>query len=256
SLSLMLPAVLALLALLAWWYVGRALRPVDDLLGQLDQSLARQRRFVADAAHELRSPVTAIRAQVESPHPGSADPTYASRLRDEAARLSTLVDDLLALARLDAQPVLHMRPLDLDDVVFAEAARLQSVPGLRVDVSGVQAARVEGDVSLLTRAVRNLVDNAARHAAGLISVQLERAGDFATLVVSDDGPGIPEDQRVSVFERFTRLDEARARDTGGVGLGLAIVADVAAAHGGTAEAQDNRPGARMVLRLPLPVDRG
>ncbi len=255
SLSLMLPVVLALLALLAWWYVGRALRPVDALLGRLDRSLERQRQFVADAAHELRSPVTAIRAQVESPHPGSADPTYGPRLREEAARLSTLVDDLLALARLDAQPTLRLRPLDLDDIVFAESARLRDLPDLRVDVSQVRAVRVEGDPSLLTRAVRNLMDNAARHAAGLITVQLESDAGFATLVVSDDGPGIPAEHRVRVFERFTRLDSSRARDTGGVGLGLAIVADVAAAHGGTVVAQDNRPGARMILQVSLSPGR-
>jgi len=255
SLSFMLPVVLALLALLAWWYVGRALRPVDALLERLDRSLERQRQFVADAAHELRSPVTAIRAQLESPHPGSADPTYGPRLREEAARLSTLVDDLLALARLDAQPTLRLRSLDLDDIVFAESARLRDLPDLHVDVSRVRAVRVEGDPSLLTRAVRNLMDNAARHAAGLITVQLESDAGFATLVVSDDGPGIPAEYRVRVFERFTRLDSSRARDTGGVGLGLAIVADVAAAHGGTVVAQDNRPGARMILQVSLSPGR-
>ncbi len=255
SLSLILPVVLLLLALLAWWYVGRALRPVDALLGRLDRSLERQRQFVADAAHELRSPVTAIRAQVESPHPGSADPTYGPRLREEAARLSTLVDDLLALARLDAQPTLRLRPLDLDDIVFAESARLRDLSDLRVDVSQVRAVRLEGDASLLTRAVRNLMDNAARHASGLITVQLESDAGFATLVVSDDGPGIPAEHRVRIFERFTRLDSSRARDTGGVGLGLAIVADVAAAHGGTVVAQDNRPGARMIFQISLSPGR-
>lgn len=251
SLSLVLPVVLALLALLAWWYVGRALRPVDALLERLDRSLERQRQFVADAAHELRSPVTAIQAQVESPHPGAADPRYGPRLREEAARLSTLVDDLLALARLDAQPELRLRSLDLDDIVFAEATRLRGLPGVRVDVSQVRAVRVEGDPSLLTRAVRNLMDNAARHAAGFITVQLGSDAEFATLVISDDGPGIPAEHRVRVFERFTRLDSSRGRGTGGVGLGLAIAADVASVHGGTVAAQDNQPGARMVLKVSL-----
>ena len=251
SLSLMLPAVLLLLALLAWWYVGRALRPVDALLVRLDRSLERQRQFVADAAHELRSPVTAIRAQVESPHPTAEEPAYGPHLRKETARLSTLVDDLLALAMLDAQPAIVRRPLDLDDIVFAESARMRSVGSLQVDVSRVRAVRVEGDSSLLTRAVRNLMDNAARYATGSVTVQLESDGACATLVVSDDGPGIPVEQRERVFERFTRLDDARARDTGGVGLGLAIVADVAAAHGGSAVARDNLPGARMVLMIAL-----
>ncbi len=252
SLALMLPVVLALLALLAWWYVGRALRPVDALLGRLDRSLERQRQFVADAAHELRSPVAAIRAQVEAPHPGAEEPTDGGpHLREETARLSTLVDDLLALARLDAQPELRLRPLDLDDIVFAESTRLSALPGLRVDVSRVRAVRVEGDQSLLTRAVRNLMDNAARHATGSVTVELESDRGCATLVVSDDGPGIPAEQREQVFERFTRLDDARGRDTGGVGLGLAIVADVAVAHGGSVEAQDNRPGARLVFRVRL-----
>lgn len=250
SLALGMPMVLALLALLAWAYVGRALRPVDDLLAKLDRSLERQRRFVADAAHELRSPVAAIRAQVESPPPGDQAWSYGAAVKDEAARLSTLVDDLLALARLDAEPTLRSRPLDLDDIVFAESRTLREHPDLELDLSGVHAVRISGDQSLLTRAVRNLLDNAARHAATVVTVELRADDGVADLVVADDGPGIRSEDRERVFERFTRLDDARARDSGGVGLGLAIVADVVAAHRGTVALLDNGPGARVQIRLP------
>ena len=246
SLALAVPIVLVLLALLAWWYVGRALVPVDRLLGELERSLERQRQFVADAAHELRSPVAAIRAQAEAPG-GAA--TSAPAIRHEAVRLSGLVDDLLALARLDAAPELRREPVDLDDLVFHEVRFLRGRPGLDLDVSGVSAVRVMGDPDLLARAVRNLLDNAGRHAAGRVEVQLRRQRDIAELVVTDDGAGVPVDQRARVLERFTRLDEARTRDAGGAGLGLAIVADVAAAHGGSVEILGNGPGARVEFRV-------
>lgn len=253
SLALAVPVMLALLSLLAWWYVGRALVPVDRLLGELERSLTRQRQFVADAAHELRSPVAAIRAQAEAP--GDTAATAVPAIRHEAARLSGLVDDLLALAKLDAAPELRRRPTDLDDLVFHEMRSLSDRPGLELDASGVEAVRVVGDPALLARAVRNVLDNAGRHAAGRVVVKLHREGDVAELVVSDDGPGVPADQRLRVLERFTRLDEARARDAGGAGLGLAIVAHVAAAHGGTVVILDNDPGARVLLRLPVATDQ-
>ncbi len=175
--------------------------------------------------------------------------TSAPAIRHEAVRLSGLVDDLLALARLDAAPELRREPVDLDDLVFHEVRFLRGRPGLDLDVSGVSAVRVMGDPDLLARAVRNLLDNAGRHAAGRVEVQLRRQRDIAELVVTDDGAGVPVDQRARVLERFTRLDEARTRDAGGAGLGLAIVADVAAAHGGSVEILGNGPGARVVFRV-------
>ncbi len=254
SLALAVPVVLALLALLAWWYVGRALAPVDRLLGELERSLTRQREFVADAAHELRSPVAAIRAQVEAP--GEDRPVSTPAVRQEVVRLSGLVDDLLALARLDSAPQLRREPTDLDDIVFDEVRFLRDRPDLELDVSGVDAVRVVGDPALLARAVRNVLDNAGRHAVGRVVVELRRVGDLAELAVTDDGPGVPAHQRGHVLERFTRLDEARARDAGGAGLGLAIVADVATVHGGSIEILDGGPGARVVIRVPAEPEEG
>lgn len=248
SLALGIPVVLMLLALLTWWFAGRALRPVGELLERLDQSLVRQRRFVADAAHELRSPVAGIRAQIEAP----PDPTrpHSAALRDEAERLSVLVDDLLALARLDSAPGRQVRDVDLDDFAGAAARSVRDRPGLTVDVSRVSAARLQGDPALLERAVRNLVDNAARHAVNQIELAVGSDGNEVWLSVADDGAGIPVEHRAMVLERFTRLDEARTRDAGGAGLGLAIVAEVTAAHGGRIEITDNNPGARVTIRLP------
>lgn len=250
-----LPILLILMAGLAWLYAGRALRPVDDLIRRLDGSLQRQRQFVADAAHELRSPVAAIRAQLEVPVTANAaakhDPTdHLRALTEESVRLSALVDDLLALARIDAQPTMRREPMDLDDAVFAETRLLRQRSPIAVDTSRVAPVQIMGDSALLGRVVRNLLDNAARYARSSVTVALVSEGTHAKLTVADDGPGIPEAQRGAVLERFTRLDEARTRDTGGVGLGLAIVDDVVIGHRGRLEVTDNGPGARITIWLP------
>jgi signal transduction histidine kinase len=284
SLAAGVPLLVVFFAGLTWVFAGRALKPVEnlrrqaadisvsdlhrrldvpgtgdelqrlgvtlnDLLGRLDRSLDRQRQFVADAAHELRSPVAAIQAQAEvADHvAGLASP---SPMAVESARLAHLVDDLLALARLDAQPHHRQELLDLDEVVLGEAALVGQVAGPKIDTSGVSPAQVRGDHGQLARAVRNLMENAARYAASRIVVTLRAQEDEAVLVVCDDGPGIPEADRDRILERFTRLDDTRTRSTGGVGLGLAIVNEVVAAHGGQLAIEDGAPGARIVLRLP------
>lgn len=284
SLAAGVPLLVLFFAGLTWVFAGRALKPVEnlrrqaaeisvsdlhrrldvpgtgdelqrlgvtlnDLLDRLDRSLDRQRQFVADAAHELRSPVAAIQAQAEvADHVGGA--TSPSPMAMESARLAHLVDDLLALARLDAQPRHRQALLDLDEVVLREAGLVGQVAGPEIDTSGVSPVQVLGDHGHLARAVRNLMDNAGRYAASRVVVSLQAHRNEAVLVICDDGPGIPEADRERILERFTRLDDTRTRSTGGVGLGLAIVSEVVAAHGGQLAVEDGAPGARLVVRLP------
>ncbi|MCI3269886.1 sensor histidine kinase [Streptomyces cylindrosporus] len=239
------PALLLLAAGATWAAVGRALRRVA-------RAEAARRRFVSDASHELRSPLAAVRqhTEVALAHPARADAgTLAATVHEEAVRMQRLVDDLLLLARADeGAPPAARRPVDLDDLVLAEARRLRASTGLRIDTTGVGAARVTGDEDALRRLVRNLGENAARYARARVAFTLTGAGEsFVRLAVEDDGPGIPAADRRRVFERFVRLDESRTREAGGAGLGLAIVAEVAAAHGGKASVED---GARFVVTLP------
>jgi signal transduction histidine kinase len=243
------PAMTALLAALVWWLVGRTLRPVEE-------AAERERRFVADASHELRSPLTRIRSEIEvdRAHPERADLAATQRsVLEEATALELLVDDLLHLARSDAgrAPAVDAA-VDLDDIVLRHVARLRADGRVRVDASDVSAAQVRGDAAALDRAVANLVDNAARHATTTVTLTLAEHDGAAVLGVGDDGPGIPVDRRDVVFERFARLDDARSRTTGGTGLGLAIAREVARHHGGdvTIDAE-HADGARFVLRLPL-----
>jgi signal transduction histidine kinase len=275
------------LAVLVWWAVGRALLPVEQLRAQVDRitasrldeevdeptgaaeiarlartmnamltrlrlSAEQQRRFVADAAHELRSPLARMRAELEidAAHPGSADPAAtASSVLAETVGLQRLIDDLLLLARGDAGVTGRSAPVDLDDVV---ARAVRSRDDARIVVPDLTPAQVLGDVDQLERLVANLLDNAIRHARERIVVGLAAGDDAAELTVTDDGAGIPAVDADRVFERFTRLDDARTRDDGGVGLGLAIARDIAGRHGGSLTV-DSGPGrgARFVLRLPV-----
>jgi signal transduction histidine kinase len=235
--------------------VARLAATMNRMLDRLERAQARQRRFVADASHELRSPVAAIRqhAEVAVGYPDRTTPdALGGTVLAEALRMQRLVDDLLVLARADERELgPHRRPVDLDDIVLAEARRLRTTTGLRVDAAAVSAGAVDGDPDALGRVVRNLVDNAARHAAGRVSLSLAEDGGTVTLAVEDDGPGVPPAERERVFERFVRLDDARARDGGGSGLGLAIVAELVAAHGGTVALGDAAlGGARAEVRLP------
>ncbi|MDF2581249.1 MAG: tcrY 4 [Microbacterium sp.] len=287
-LAVAVAGVVALVAAITWWVVGRALRPVeriraevDDIsadrldrrvavpasgdeiaalagtmnrmLDRLDAAAAAQRRFVSDASHELRSPLATIRqhAELAQLHPDATSiDELAGVVHDEGLRMQGLVDALLLLTRLDESPVIHQEAVDLDDLAVAEITRLRA-GGAEVDGSGIHAARVRGDVRLLGRLVRNLADNAARHAQSTVAIGvLERDGQVL-LTVDDDGPGVPPAERERIFERFVRLDEARARDAGGSGLGLAIVRAIAAAEGGSVGVEDSPlGGARFSVVLP------
>jgi signal transduction histidine kinase len=215
--------------------IARLAETLNAMLGRLADSRDRLTAFVADAAHELRSPVASIRqhSEVAQAHPEQADAgELADVVHAESLRLQRLVDDLLLLARGDAGARQRFdQPVDLDDVVGAAVARLRPVSAAVIDTSGVSGGQVRGDAGALDRLVGNLLENAVRHAEGRVAVSLVEDATGVTLTVDDDGPGIPEADRARVFERFVRLDEARSRDAGGSGLGLAIVAAVAVAHG-------------------------
>ncbi len=284
------PLLLAVVAATSWRVVGRALAPVDairdevdaistaelhrrvpdppgrdeiarlaatmnEMLARLEEGHDRQRRFVSDASHELRSPVATIRqhAEVALTHPKqSSVEELAEVVLEEDVRLQRLVEDLLLLTRMDEGTV-HLRraPVDLDDILLEEAQRLRSTTGLRIRTGGVSAGRVSGDSGQLEKLVRNVTENAARHARSTVELSLTEADGEVLLRIDDDGKGIPAPERERVFERFVRLDEARARDSGGSGLGLAIVAEIAAAHGGSVAAlEGSLGGLRIEAHLP------
>ena len=227
------------------------------MLSRLAEAQQRQRDLVSDTAHELRSPIASIRAQLEVAldHPDGLD--WAETARDvhaDTLRLARLTEDLLLLARLDGQP-LRRKPTDLAAVCESVAARYATA---RVPVRAEAAVPcvVAGDPDALARLLVNLLDNAVRHAASRVCVSVRRDGGWAVLTVTDDGPGIPPEDAERVFGRFARLDDARARvEAGageeGAGLGLAIVRSTAEAHGGSVSLGDARPGLRAVVRLPL-----
>ncbi|MCB0964522.1 MAG: HAMP domain-containing protein [Acidimicrobiales bacterium] len=218
--------------------VARLAGTMNDMLDRLERSQGRQRRFVSDASHELRSPVATIRqhAEVALAHPEqSSVAALAEVVLAEDLRLQDLVADLILLARLD-EGVLATGAVDVDvdDLALDEAGRLRAmVPGVRVDATGVGGGRVRGDAGQLARVLRNLGDNARRHARAAIRISVHESGDRVVVRVEDDGDGVPEDAREAVFDRFVRLDEARARDRGGSGLGLAVVREIVGAHGGS-----------------------
>lgn len=239
--------------------IGRLATTMNQMLARLEVSQERQRRFVSDASHEMRSPVSTIRhhAEVALAHPdGVSVPDLAGVVLEEDLRIQALVDDLLLLASLDEErPAARSEPVDLDDLVFEAARRLNAGNGPRVDVSGVGGGRVAGDRGRLSKLVGNLLDNAARHAQASVIVSLAEQEGAVMLRVDDDGGGIDERDRTRIFERFVRLDEARGRDAGGSGLGLAIVAEVARVHGATVEVGDSSSGgARFEVSFPAVTD--
>lgn len=300
SLWIAMPLLVLLVGGVAWYVTGRALRPVEairseveaitatsldrrvpeprsrdevarlattmnQMLDRLEGASARQRRFVSDASHELRSPVAAIRTtgEVALAHPGVADwPEVVERMLGEDARMEQIVAELLVLAREDeGATVVPDAEVDLDEIVLEEAARAGGGTVI-VRTDRVSAGRLRGSEELLRRMVRNLLDNATRHATHTVALTLLTRGDTVILQVDDDGPGIPDADRERVFERFTRLDEGRTRDRGGLGLGLAMVRAIATRHGGTVEAGSAEDagaaggdgpvlhGARFEVRLP------
>lgn len=248
SLLTAFPPLVLLVAAMTWWLAGRTLRPVNE-------AAQRQQRFVADASHELRSPLTRIRTrlEVDLAHPGTRAPAEsAAAVLDETKGMQRLVDDLLHLARADVGAVeQRTQPVDLDELVLEEARAADTSNGVTIDVSRVSGAEVVGDPAQLARLVRNLLDNAVRHARSAVRVAVSEEDGSALVEVTDDGPGIPPDRRAEVFERFTRLDAARSSGTGGTGLGLAIARDIAERHGGRISAAEAPGGgARFVVRLP------
>jgi signal transduction histidine kinase len=284
-----LPLLLALVAGVTWIVTGWALRPVERIrraaaaigdrdldrrvpepgtgdeidrlshtmnamLGRIENAAARQRRFVADASHELRSPLTGIRSQLEVDlaHPEGADWRQSGQdVLDETIRLQRLVDDLLVLAQSDTDSLPTRRsPVDLDDLVLDETRPLRARGRVAIDLTHVSGGQVLGDADQLRRVLRNLLDNAERHAAGVVRVSVRENDTSVEVEVTDDGPGIPPEQRGAVFERFTRLDNARARSVGGTGLGLAIAREIVEHHGGTLTLSEQTTGATFVVTLP------
>ncbi|MGW0815603.1 sensor histidine kinase [Streptomyces viridiviolaceus] len=276
------PLLLAVVAAVTWRVTGRALRPVEGIrremaaitasedlarrvpvpdthdevarlalttnetLAALEASVERQRRFVADASHELRSPIASLRTQLEvaAAHPGLLDLDGAV---EDTVRLQRLAADLLLLARLDAGERPADARVDLAALAREEAAGRAGVT-VRAQDADVATAGSRGQ---LGRVLGNLLDNAQRHARSAVEVSVRREGDLAVVGVADDGEGVPAADRERIFERFVRLDAARSRDDGGAGLGLAIARDVAVRHGGTLTVRDAPAGGALFeLRLP------
>lgn len=277
--AIAVPLLAVLVGGLGWVVAGRALQPVDaireqaeeisgatlaervpvpdthdevqDLAVTMNEMLERIehhdlaiRQFSSDASHELKSPIANITALIQTRT--SSDPSWArlqAQLTSETSRLASLVENLLFLAtHQDTNQDVERHAVQLDELLFSEAELVSETSDLRVGIGRVEPVAVTGSIGDLSRMVRNLVDNAVRHATSRIGLSLTTTDDRVTLVVEDDGPGIPVDDRRRVFERFTRLDEARARNDGGTGLGLSIVAQVAAAHGGTVVVADSELG--------------
>lgn len=291
TLSVVIPAVAVLLGALVWWLVGRTLGPVEDIrsevaeigasdlhrrvplpkamdeigrlattmntmLGRLENSVQRQQRFVGDASHELRSPLARMRSEIEvelALDPGEPERGRLESLLEEVVGLQRLVEDLLLLARLDADRLPdRVQPVDLDDLVMNEGRRLQAEGRVTIDMSGVSGAQVNGNPLQLARAIRNLSDNAARHASSAVTFTLAEHNGNAVFTVDDDGSGIPPAHTDLIFERFVRVDDARGQSTGGSGLGLAITREIVERHGGLVELDKSHgPGARFVVTLPL-----
>lgn len=295
GLFVMIPALIVVLGLAIWYVVGMALRPVESLrrsaedvrggerlpvprggdeihrlavtlntmLDRLERARDKQRAFVADAAHELRSPLANMRTELEVAARIGPAPELLDDLLSDVERLGRLTDDLLLLAKADDPQRLRLRKerIDVGDLLTAICQRYT---GSRVPVS-CEAPEgplwVDGNVDGLRRAISNLVDNAVRHARTRVVVTTEAHPDGVRVSVTDDGEGVPVADRARVFERFTRLDDARSRDKGGTGLGLAIVRELVARHGGTVTLHDAVPGrtppglrADVILPPPVPAD--
>ena len=286
-LAAVLPLVVLLVGTVTWWGMGAALGPVEamraelqsigadgrrrrvrvpsgaeeivrlgttmnDLLDRLAAASARQRQFAADASHELRSPLAAMRVQLEAAlvRPDLAD--WAATAEDVLAdqtRVEGIVRDLLLLARLDGAEPRHAE-VDLAAIVADELDRSPAVPGTTIRRRLAPACRVGGDAEQLGRVVRNLLDNACRHADADVDVTLRAARHDVALDVVDDGPGIDPGDRERVFDRFVRLDDARARDAGGSGLGLAIAREIVHAHAGSIRVAERAGGTCLEVRLP------
>ncbi len=225
---------------------------LNNLLDRLHDQSTATRQFVADAGHELRTPLTSLRIALELGADGSTDTaTWADDALVDVDRLTTLVDDLLVLARADSGETLHPVALVLPDAVPDEISRASRLRD-EISVTCSGHVSVHADARALRRAVGNLLTNAVQHAGSRVDLACSLDGDMVVLEVTDDGPGIPADQVDRVFERFVRLDPSRSRDDGGSGLGLAIVAAFAEQTHGDVTGFPG-PGGRFVLRMPAQV---
>lgn len=229
-------------------------RTTNETLTVLEASVERQRRFVADASHELRSPIASLRTQLEvaEAHPELLDLPGAVA---DTVRLQVLAADLLLLARLDAGEKPGSATVELGALVREEVSqRTGDRIAVSVEVPQGGAFEVNGSRGQLSRVIGNLLDNAQRHAEGSVAVSVAADGRGVRVEVRDDGAGVPEDERERIFERFVRLGDARSRDDGGAGLGLAIARDVASRHGGTLTVdRAAEGGAAFRLWLPRPA---
>ena len=249
GLLISVPCLAALLGLVLWIVVGRTLQPVRV-------AMEREERLVADVSHELRTPLAGVRALLESESSIQAE-IELNRLEalGVLGRLESIASGLLLAARHGRPDRERLRELvDLDEVVLRVVDLVPPPAGVELDASDVSGGQVLGSGEGLERLVANLVSNAVRHAATRVQVTVDEHDGFVTLAVSDDGPGIPAEDRDRIYERFTRLDNGRGRDSGGAGLGLSIVRAVVDAHGGTIV---NRAapsgGAEFVVTLPASV---
>lgn len=241
--------------------VGRLARTFNAMLDRIEGAFERQRRFTADAAHELRTPLALMQSQIElalrQPRNQQEDRATLEALAEDVARLSRLSTALLTLARSDARGItLVPEPVDLPallDILSEQYAPLAAAAGVHMAVAA-QPVTVPADQDLLIQVLVNLLDNALRHAppAGTITLGCAAEGGSARLWVTDEGPGIPPEHLPHLFERFYRADAGRDRHNGGIGLGLSICKTIVEAHGGTIAIESHRAvGTTVTLRLPL-----
>jgi two-component system OmpR family sensor kinase len=252
--------------------IGRLGLALNTMLSQIEAAFAqrtasenRLRRFIADASHELRTPLTSIRGYSEMLRRGASEsPTDSEvarrRIEDEAVRMSTLVDDMLLIARLDQGRPLEMKPVDLQAIARDAAADAHAVaPQRDVKVDAPSQVLVTGDDIRLRQVVGNLMRNALVHTPGTTPVEISVSTEngFARLAVADHGPGLRQDELERIFEPFYRADPSRSRDRGGAGLGLSIVNAVVSAHGGNVHVRETGGGgATFEVELPLAAHSG
>lgn len=230
--------------------ITRLAQTMNDMLDRLARADTAQRAFLSDASHELRSPLATIRMITDtSPNGISAEATGV--VSAETLRLQGLVDDLLTLAKADDRGLsLESADVDLDELVLAQARRLRAQGAVEVQLS-VQAARTRGDARRLGQVIQNLADNASRHAREVVRLSCAADGASVVVHVDNDGDVIAPEHREAVFDRFTRLEQSRARDKGGSGLGLSIVRAIVMAHHGAVVAGESPEGwCRFTVTLP------
>lgn len=233
--------------------ISRLAITMNSMLGRLEHSADQQRSFVADASHELRSPFASLRSQLEVSTIDNSNQIWKETVDNmliDHDRLERLVSDLLLLTRTDSKEALVLEPIDLGYLVRHELSR-RLIPTGQIRSIDCPNLLISGDQDALIRVLRNLVDNAERHAQTSVHVGVTSIGAASvSLIVHDDGPGIPCGQEHRIFERFVRLDDARTSDAGGSGLGLAIVAELADAQHGTVVVDPKSSGARFVVTFP------